>query len=81
MGTRRLQVRPLSEIPVEDHGSLLVFTGFDGDGNAFQFGMDHRPASDIINSFLLQGEEVTVEVPEWAILSGVADRMNIGRRV
>lgn len=52
---------------VEDHGSILVFTGTTEDGKRQRFGVDHRPASWLIDAVEEEGE-VQADVEEWQLL-------------
>jgi hypothetical protein len=53
---------------LRDEGSIVLFQGIDSDGAIVNFGVDHRPARDILDA-IEAGEDPVAYVPEWAILA------------
>lgn len=52
---------------VRDEGTVLVFAGFDEDGDRVLFAADHRPGHDLAAA-LSRGEQPQAEVEPWQIV-------------
>jgi hypothetical protein len=66
----RVTVSDLST--VEDHGSILTFTGMLEDGSTIRFGADHRAAQGLI-ALVEDNGEVECAIEPWQILGGVGN--------
>jgi hypothetical protein len=56
--------------PVNDEGTIIVLEGVADNGDTLRFGVDHRPAADILNLLDTHGE-ITVTVEPWQLLGRV----------
>lgn len=56
---------------VVDQGSIVVFTGTDNQERLVVFGVDHRPASGLIEAVREQGS-IPCQVEDWQVLRRTA---------
>lgn len=55
----------------EDHGTIVVFTGTNDDGDTITFGVDHRPAQGLLDALDTEGT-IDAEVESWQVLRWTA---------
>lgn len=58
-----------ADAEVEDHGTVVLITGFNDEGLHQRFGADHRIAQDVLDAAVVEGE-ITVEVEDWQLWGG-----------
>lgn len=54
--------------PVSDEGTIVVLEGVNEDGSTIHFGVDHRPAQDILNALIEEEEDIYVEIEGWQVV-------------